>query len=127
MKKPYLSIRNKLLLSILLILLVSYSILLFTTVKNFDAFVAKEVGKDLDASLNFADNQYFSRASQIMPVLMQPAHAPPAQQQIRQRNIPWLKDALKRWQNTLPFIDVLTIVDPRMKVLARLGAIAPKM
>src|ERR1700686_231158 len=93
MKKPYLSIRSKLFLSLLLILLLSYSTLLFGTVKSFDAFIAKEISKDLEASLNFAQNQYFSRASQIKFALMQPALAPPVHSHIRHKDTVWLKSA----------------------------------
>lgn len=121
MKRPYLSIRSKLFLSILLILLLSYSTLLFATVKSFDAFIAREVSKDLEASLNFAQNQYFSRANQIKYALMQPAMAPPVHSHLLRKDNAWLKSALKRWQTILPFVDVMSIVDPQMKVMARLG------
>jgi PAS domain S-box-containing protein len=121
MKIPYLSIRNKLFFSILLILCVSYSILLFTTVRTFDAFLAKEVNKDLEAGLKFAQNNYFSRADQIRLALMQPAVAPLAQEQILLRNSAWLRKAMERWHTPLPFADVMTIVDPQKKVIARLG------
>jgi two-component system sensor histidine kinase VicK len=122
MKRPYLSIRSKLFLSLLLILLLSYSTLLFATVKSFDAFIAKEVSKDLEASLNFAQNQYFSRANQLKFALMQPAMAPPVHSHIRSKDNAWLKSAIKRWQTILPFADVVSIVDPQKMVMARLGS-----
>src|SRR6516164_7417159 len=107
MKKPYLSIRSKLFLSILLILTLSYATLLFATVKSFDAFLAREVGKDLNTSLNIAQNQYLSRAVQMKFALMQPAMAPPVHNHIRSKDKPWLKSALKRWQTILPFVEVM--------------------
>jgi len=97
MKKPYLSIRSKLFFSILLILLISYSILLFTTVKTFDAFLSREVGKNLEASLNFAENQYLSRASQIKLALMQPASSPYLHLHFRDKDKAFLQSAMKRW------------------------------
>ena len=118
--KPHLSIRLKLFFSILLILVVSYSILLFTMIKSFDSFLDKEVGKDLEASLNFARNQYFSRSDQLKLALMQPATAPLAQRNIREKNEVWLRTAIKRWP--FPFIDILSVVDVRKKVLARRGS-----
>jgi len=121
MIKPHLSIRNKLFFSILLILLVSYATLLYTTVTNFDAFLDKEVSKDLDASLDFARNHYFSRAEQIKLSLLQPAISPYTQHHIRHRDRVWLKEAMERWRTALPFIDVLAIVDPQKRVVARLG------
>ncbi|MCM2358439.1 MAG: ATP-binding protein [Geobacteraceae bacterium] len=122
MKRPYLSIRSKLVISILLILLVSYSTLLYTTVANFDAFLEKEVSKNLEAGLNFARGHYFSRADQIKLALMQPASSPYVQDHLRQRNRFWLKSAMERWQTALPFIDIMAIVDPRQKVVVRLGS-----
>ena len=118
--KPYLSIRTKLFFSILLILLVSYSILVYTTVKTYEAFLEKEVSKDLEASLNFARTQYFARADQLKLALMQPAAAPLAQLNMREKNSVWLRAALKRWP--FPFVDTLTIVDVQKKVLARRGS-----
>lgn len=121
MKKPYLSLRNKLLLSILLILLVSYSILLLTTARSFELFLEREVNKDLETSLSFAQNQYYSRAGQIRLFFTQPATAPPAQARLRQGDTVWLNNAVHRWQGLLPFVDVVTVVDPNHRVLARLG------
>jgi len=63
--RAHLSIRTKLFFSILLILLVSYSFLLYTSINSFESFLDREVGKDLDASLNLARNQFFARADQI--------------------------------------------------------------
>jgi two-component system, OmpR family, sensor histidine kinase VicK len=120
--RPHLSIRTKLFFSILLILLVSYSFLLFTTINSFESFLAKEVTKDLDASLNLARNQYFARADQIKIALMQPARAPNVQREFRAGNRGWFKDAMRRWRASIPFIDVLTIVDAHNRVLARLGS-----
>jgi two-component system, OmpR family, sensor histidine kinase VicK len=120
--RPHLSLRTKLFFSILLILLVSYSFLLFTTINSFESFLAREVSKDLDASLNLARNQYFARADQIKLALMQPARAPNVQREFRSGNRLWFRDAMRRWRASIPFIDILTIVDARNKVLARLGS-----
>ncbi|HEY6872106.1 MAG TPA: ATP-binding protein [Geobacteraceae bacterium] len=122
MGKPYLSIRSKLFFSVLLILFLSYATLLFTTVATVDAFLDKEVGKDLEASLSFARERYFSRADQIKFALLQPAMAPPLHDRLRHGDKAWLRGALERWRAALPFIDILTIIDPQKKVVARLGA-----
>lgn len=122
MKRPYLSIRSKLFFSILLILLVSYSILLFTTVRIFDAFLTEQVNKDLVAGLNFARNQYLFRANQIKLAFMQPAASPYLQLHLRKKDRTFLRPALKRWQVTLPFIDTMSVVDPQQRVIARLGS-----
>jgi two-component system sensor histidine kinase VicK len=120
--RPHLSIRTKLFFSILLILLVSYSFLLFTSINSFESFLDREVSKDLDASLNLARNQYFARADQIRLALMQPARAPNVQREFVSAERTWFRDAMRRWRSTIPFIDILTIVDSHNKVLARLGS-----
>jgi len=118
--KNHLSIRTKLFFSILLILLVSYSILLHTTIKTYDSFLEKEVGKDLEASLNVARVQYFARTDQLKLALMQPAAAPLAQRKMRERDTEWLRAALNRWP--FSFVDVLAVVDGSKRVLARRGS-----
>ena len=122
MKLPFLSIRYKLLFSILLILLVSYSILLFTTVKTFDAFLEREVIKNLEICLNLARNQLYSRAKQASFTLTQAAMAPSMQERIIHNDKAWLHKALQRWQKNLSFLEVLTIVDPEKKVIVRTGS-----
>ncbi|KAF0218404.1 MAG: multi-sensor signal transduction histidine [Geobacteraceae bacterium] len=119
--KPRLSIRSKLILSILPILLVSYSTLLFTTIKSVEKFVEEEVIKELAEHLNYAHSQYLERSEVIKYSLMQPASAIPVQMRLQKKDKEWLKDALQRWRNTLPFADVLTIVDPQKNVVARVN------
>ncbi|ACM18386.1 sensor histidine kinase, HAMP and PAS domain-containing [Geotalea daltonii FRC-32] len=114
-----LSIRSKLFLSILLILVVSYTTLLFTTVEGLESHIEHDIGKGLEAHLNYARSQFYVRAEQIKYSLMQPIMAPPVQQHLIRRDSVWLKDAMRRWKKVLPFVDVLTIIDPQNRVIAR--------
>lgn len=120
--KPRLSIRTKLFLSILLILLASYSALLYTTVKSVNASLEAMINKELEDHLNFAQNQYLARADQAKYALMYPASAPPVQRLLQNRDREALRDALMLWRQILPFVDILNVVDPGKRVLARVNS-----
>jgi two-component system, OmpR family, sensor histidine kinase VicK len=122
MKIPFLSIRYKLLLAVLLILLVSYSILLFTTLKTIDGFLDREIIKNLETCLNLARNQFYSRAKQTGFTLTQAAMAPPMQERMVRNDRVWLHKALLRFQANLSFIDVLEVIDPEKRVITRFGS-----
>lgn len=119
--KPRLSIRSKLFLSILLILLVSYSTLLFTTIKSVEKFVEEEVNKELAEHLNYAHGQYLARAEMVRFSLLQPVSAAAFQMHLQKRDKVWIKNALQRWHDTISFADVLTIVDSQKNVVARVN------
>ena len=114
-----LTIRSKLFLSTLLILLVSYSILIKTTVSTIDTFLEGYLTKELTENLLFAKDQYQARAEQIKYSLMQPAAVPHVQERIARHDVAWLTDAARRWQAILPFVEVVTFLDPDLKVIAR--------
>jgi PAS domain S-box-containing protein len=116
---PRFGICNKLFLSILLILLLSYSTLVYTTVKNLYATLEEDIDKELSTNLKFFQSQYLARADLIKYSLMQPASSDDVQKRLQAKDKVWLKDALMRWENNLPFIDILTIVDARKRVVAR--------
>ncbi|WP_243372799.1 ATP-binding protein [Geotalea sp. SG265] len=114
-----LSIRSKLFLSILLILVVSYTTLLFTTFEGLEKHVEYDIAHGLEEHLNYARSQFHVRADQIKISLMQPIMAPPVQEHLARRDSVWLRDALHRWKKVLPFVDTLTIIDPLGRVIAR--------
>lgn len=116
---PRFGIRSKLFLSILLILLLSYSTLVYTTVKNLYATLEEDIGKELATNLKYIQSQYLARADLIKYSLMQPASSEFVQKRLLEKDKAWLKGALLRWENNLPFIDTLTIVDARKTVVAR--------
>ncbi|RII28610.1 MAG: PAS domain-containing sensor histidine kinase [Geobacter sp.] len=117
-----LNIRNKLLFSILLVLLVSYAILAITTFKSVNYALEAQVSRNLEENLHYAQSQLFARADLITYSLSQPTSAPPVLENIRMHNLPWLAGALQRWRKVIPFVEVLTLVDPQKRVLARVGS-----
>jgi signal transduction histidine kinase len=122
--QPRLSIRAKLLFSILFILVVSYSILIYSNVRSVSASLEEKIGKELEQDLNYVKSHYVLRATQINYVMQQSAAAPAVHAVVRHRDSAWLQQALKRWRRILPFIEVLTVVDARQRVLARVNSTA---
>ena len=114
-------IRTKLLLSILAILLISYSTLLYSTMKTLSASLRTEIDKTLQANLKFARTQYFDRANIVKYSLMQSTVSDTVQKQMRDGNRAWFAERLKRWQAVLPFLDLMVVLDADKRVLARLG------
>ena len=68
-----LTIRNKLLLATCFILLVSYAILVHTTIRSINGFTEDQLSRQLNENLLFAKEQYVSRADKIRYSLQQPA------------------------------------------------------
>ncbi|WP_298434275.1 ATP-binding protein [Geobacter sp.] len=117
-----LTIRNKIFLSIFLILLVSYAILIHTTARTIDGFLERYLSKELNANLLFARDQYLARGNEIRVSLMHPASAPPVRERFERRDLPWLRDAGRRWHAILPHVEMFTFVDPTLQVIARWGS-----
>ncbi len=113
-------IRTKLLLSILAILLVSYSTLLYSTMKTLNASLRTELDRNLATNLKFARSQYLGQAQIAKFSVMHSVVSPTVQQRLAQRDGAWLTQRLKRWHTVLPFMDLLVVVDPQEKVLAAL-------
>jgi two-component system sensor histidine kinase VicK len=70
---PRFGIRGKLFLSILAILLVSYSTLIYITVMGLYSSLEEDIIKALAMNLKYIQSQYLARADIIKYSLMQPA------------------------------------------------------
>jgi len=118
--QPRFGIRTKLLLSILAILLVSYSTLLYSTMKTLSASLRTEIERNLDTDLKFARNQYIDVTSLVRYSLMQPANSPSVQERMRDGDRVWLTQRLERWHGVLPYLELMVVLDKDKRVLARL-------
>jgi PAS domain S-box-containing protein len=116
---PRFGIRGKLFLSILLILLICYSTLIYTTVRSLYSSLEEDINKDLETNLTYVRSQYLDHADLIKYSVMQSASADPVRKRLQAGDKLWLMNALKQWQTNLPFVDVLTIVDSEKRVVAR--------
>lgn len=113
-------IRTKLLLSILAILFVSYSTLLYSTMKTLNASLRTELDRNLATNLKFARSQYLGRTEIAKYSVMQSVVSQTVQQRLRERDGAWFSTRIKRWHDVLPFVDLVVVVDPREKVVATL-------
>lgn len=114
-----LNIRSRIFCSILLILLVSFAILIYTTVTRVYISIQDKLNQDLEENLKYAQHEYLERAERVKYALMMPASATAVQEHMQGRDKPWLRDALRRWRKILPFVDVIAVVDPQSRVIAR--------
>jgi PAS domain S-box-containing protein len=114
-----LNIRSRLFFSILLIFLVSYAILIYTIVSSVYISLQEKLNQDLGENLKFAQHQYLERATIVKYALAQPASAILVREKLLKKDRAWLQAALQRWQQVLPFIEVMDIVDENNRVLAR--------
>jgi PAS domain S-box-containing protein len=112
-------IRTKLLLSIILLLVISFSILLFTTIISVEAFISRQIDSEIAETLRYFQHQFYARAETTRDALLQPVSALPVKQRFIEQDRAWLSDALERWHANLPFIDFLTIVDSSQHVFLR--------
>ena len=123
--KPEFGIRTKILLSILLLLLVSFSILLSTSIISVDSFVARMLDVELTEHLRYLQSQFYLRAENVRDSLRQPLAAHSVQERMKAHDRYWLKDASQRWRTILPHIDFLTIFDENGQVMVRQQAPVP--
>lgn len=117
--KPEFGIRTKILLSILLLLVVSFSILLCTSIISVDSFVARMLDVELTEHLRYLQSQFYLRAENVRDSLRQPLSAHSVQERLRAHDRPWLRGASERWRSILPHIDFLTVFDEKGQVLIR--------
>ncbi|MBJ6726191.1 ATP-binding protein [Geomesophilobacter sediminis] len=111
-------IRTKLLLSILAILLLSYSTLLYSTMKTLSDASRTEIEKSLEANLKYARAVFQDRTEIVRYSLLQPLNSGNVQKHIAARERAWCADRIKRWQGVLPFLELMVLVDPQKNVIA---------
>ena len=113
-------IRTKLLLSILAILLVSYTTLLYSTMKTLSTSLRTEINRNLESNLAYARSKYYERAEIVKYSLLQPATSPVVKTSMRERNHAWLGDRVKSLHAVIPFLDLMVVLDKDKRILARL-------
>ncbi|MBU5611834.1 ATP-binding protein [Geomonas azotofigens] len=116
--QPRFGIRTKLLLSILAILLISYSTLIYSTMKTMSASLRTEVDRNLETNLTYARSQYLDRAKVVKYSLLQPATSKLVQEHLLARDRGWLDDRLKVVHKVLPYLDFLLVLDGKKRIVA---------
>ncbi|HJV34657.1 ATP-binding protein [Geomonas sp.] len=118
---PRFGIKTKLLLSILAILLVSYTTLLVSTMNTLSASLHTEIDRNLEANLRFARSQYFDRADIVKYSLLQSTTSPSLHTEIRDKETKQLNERLDQWHTLLPFQELMVVLDADKRLLASLN------
>jgi PAS domain S-box-containing protein len=117
--KSRLTIKSRLFFAVAAILVSSYTILFFLSIFSIQRFSDEEITKDLENSLRFTKSQFNARPEMVSEALKLPASAKHVQGLFSRRDSAGLKEAVKRWKESLEFIEMLTIIDSDMNVIVR--------
>lgn len=116
--QPRFGIRTKLLLSILAILVLSYSTLIYSTMTTVSAVSRTEIEKNLEANLKYARAVYQDRSDLVRYALSQSLQSDQLQRHLVAGDRPWLEAHLRSWQAGLPFLEVMVLFDRNRNVIA---------
>lgn len=115
----FVGIRTKLLLAILLLLVISFSILLYTTIVSVDSFVARQIDTELAERMRYLQHQFYSRGVAVRDALLRQSVSEELKIKVQNVDQVWLSETLDQWHAILPYIDFITVVDANNRVLAR--------
>ncbi|MSM39327.1 MAG: HAMP domain-containing protein [Geobacter sp.] len=121
----YIGIRTKLLLAVFFLLVISFSILLVSTLVSIDSFVVRQIDTELAEQLGYVQHHFYERTETVRDSLGQQLTSPTMQEHLRADDRIWLSAALQRWKAILPFLDLFSIVNADQMTLARLNTAEP--
>lgn len=116
-----LTITSRLFLAIVVILVCSYSLLFFSSYFSIQQFTEDEIVKDLQTALKFAKSEFSARPEIVLESLKMPVSSTPVQGWFKQRDSEKLRDAVYRWNKSLDFLEMITVVDAGQNVLVRVN------
>jgi PAS domain S-box-containing protein len=119
------SIRFKLFVAFLCILLVSFAVLFHRTIQNLDASLEEIIEAELESNLRYAWHEYLSVSEQFRYSLLQATTSPQFQELIVRRDTRALTDFVVRCRKNLTAADLLVIVDGTGRIIAGAGAEQP--
>jgi len=114
-----LTIKSRLFIAIVAILVCSYSILFFSSYFSIQQFTEDEIAKDLQTALKFSKSQFRSRPDTALEALKLPVSSIPVRSWFMQRDTAKLEDAVIRWNRSLDFLEMVTFIDAQQNVLVR--------
>jgi len=114
-----LTIKNRLFIAIVAILVSSYAFLFFSSLISIKTFTEDEIVKDLQAALKYAQSQFKARPETVMEALKLPISSLPVQKWFAERDVATLREAASRWNRSLDFLEIVTLVDAQQKIVAR--------
>jgi two-component system, OmpR family, sensor histidine kinase VicK len=117
--KKSLTAKNKLFLTIAVILASSYAILFLSSILSIQRFTNEEIAKDLQSSLRFAKTQFNARPELVLEALKLPVSSANVQRLFVNSDARGLQEAADRWAKSLDFLDMLTVFDARQNLFVR--------
>lgn len=114
-----LTIKSRLFIAIFAILACSYALLFISSLISIQRFTEEEFAKNLQTSLKFAKSQFNTRPEIVMEALKLPVSSIPVQTWFMTNDVERLRDAAGRWNKSLDFLEIVTLVDTQQKVIAR--------
>src|SRR6185369_12732225 len=114
--KSRLTIKSRLFFAIAAILVSSYTILFFLSIFSIQRYNDEEITKDLENSLRFAKSQFNARPEMVSEALKLPVSAGSIQRLFLRHDSEGLKEVAKRWNDSLEFIEMLTLIDSELNV-----------
>lgn len=119
--KSSLTIKSRLFFAITAILAFSYAILFFLSVATLQRFIEDRTEKDLQYSLKFAKTQFSARQELVLEALSLSTVTPSLQKLFQKDDHAGLLTTIKLWSESLDFLEMLTVVDARQNVIARIN------
>jgi len=114
-----LTIKSRLFIAIVAILVCSYSLLFFSSYISIQQFTEDEIAKDLQTAVKFARSQFSARPEMVQEALKLPVSSAPVQSWFMQTDTEKLRDAVMRWNKSLDFLEMLTLIDAGQNVIVR--------
>lgn len=119
--KSGLTIKSRLFFTITAILAVSYAILFSLSLLTLQRFVEDQTEKDLQYSLKFAINQFSARQELVLEALKLSTVTPSFREIFQKNDHTELRNAVYLWAGSLDFLEMLTVLDSRQNVIARIN------
>lgn len=112
---------NGLFFAIAAILACSYAALFIVSIITVQQFIEEQTAKDLEYSLKFAKNQFTGRQEIALEALKLSAATQSVQKLFTSADREELANSVIQWKKSLDFLEILTVLDARHTVIARLN------
>lgn len=112
---------NGLFFTIAAILACSYAALFIVSIITVQQFIEEQTAKDLEYSLKFAKNQFNGRQELALEALKLSAATQSVQKLFTSADKEELANSVVQWKKSLDFLEILTVLDARHTVIARIN------
>lgn len=123
--KRRLSIRLKLFLTFLFLVLVSFGTLFYRTAQNLDHSLEEIIEAELESDLRYTWSEYSSITDQYRHVLAPAASSPEIRTLLARQDRAGLTSFIVQFRRSLPSVDLVTFIDPSLLILVTNGSEQP--